>query len=368
MAKSSGQSMPVPMVGDFRSAMQALLLGRDLPLQVAEEVFGQVMDGHVSDIRLAALLTALHAKGESADELRGAVSAIRARMVGVDGLPSGAMDVCGTGGDGLGTFNVSTAVAFVLAALGVPVVKHGNRALSSRSGATDVLRELGVGLPDGHDDIRALVHACRVAFLAAPNHHPALRHVGQVRRELGFRTIFNLVGPLCNPGHVRRQLVGVFDPSWRRPIVQTLRDEGSLCVWSVSGACGDGRWVDELTLAGENRVCALDDGIIRELSITATDAGLPPTPIEAIAGGTPDHNARALEGLLRSGRGAYRDTVLLNAAVALHVSGHGNIIQGDGLAIVALRKNVALAASVLDNGAAHAVLQSVREYRADRPE
>lgn len=366
MTQSSGPSAPV--VVDFRSVMKDLLLGHDLPLPVAEGIFAQVMDGQVSDIRLAAFLTALHMKGETAGELRAAVSAIRARMIGVKDLPDGAIDVCGTGGDGLGTFNVSTAVAFVLAALEVPVIKHGNRALSSRSGATDVLLELGVGLPDGHDDIRAQVRACRVAFLAAPNHHPALRHVGQVRRELGFRTIFNLVGPLCNPGHVRRQLVGVFDPRWLRPMVETLRDEGSHCVWSVSGACGDRRWVDELTLAGENRICALDGGVIRDWVVTAGDAGLPPAPIEAIAGGTPRHNARALDDLLCGARGAYRDTVLLNAAVALHVAGRGNIIQGDRLDIVALRTNVALAASVLDNGAAHAVLQAVRECRADRPE
>lgn len=366
MEHSSGPSSRV--AGSFRTVMKDLLAGHDLSHDAAECIFGQIMDGQFSDIRLSSFLTALHMKGETPDELRGAVRAIRARMIGVADLPDGCIDVCGTGGDGLGTFNVSTAVAFVLAALGVPVVKHGNRALSSRSGATDVLQELGVLIPTEHDDIRTQVLTRRVAFLAAPNHHPALRHVGGVRRELGFRTIFNLVGPLCNPGAVRRQMIGVFDPRWLRPIVQTLHDEGSHCVWSVSGNCGDGRWVDELTLAGENRICALDGGVVRDLVLTPTDAGLSCAPIEAIAGGSPEHNARALAALLQGADGAYRDTVLFNAAVALHVAGRGNIIRDDRIDIVALRANVALAANVLDNGAAHAVLHSVREDRADRPE
>ncbi|MGS0648106.1 anthranilate phosphoribosyltransferase [Komagataeibacter melomenusus] len=352
----------------FRAIVDAVLDGRDLSPEMADEAFGLVMDGAVGEGMLAAFLTALHMRGESVVELEAAVKAMRARMLAVPGLPDGALDVCGTGGDGLGTLNVSTAVAFVLAALDVPVVKHGNRALSSRSGATDVLLELGVPMPVEAGPIGQMVAAHGVAFLAATSHHPAMRHVGAVRRALGFRTIFNLVGPLSNPARVRRQLLGVFAPQWLDVMVRTLQALGSERVWAVSGDCGQGRFIDELTLAGPTQACVLENGQVHTLTIEPERTGLQPAPIAAIAGGAPAHNAAALRALAAGGRGAYRDTVLLNAGVALHVAGRGdNIMHGGVIDYAALQENIRLAADVLDNGAVAAVLEAVRLFRADGP-
>ncbi|MCE2564044.1 anthranilate phosphoribosyltransferase [Komagataeibacter sp. FNDCF1] len=359
---------PAGPASGFTDILDVVLDGRDLTPDMAQTAFGLIMDGAVSDAVLAAFLTALHMRGESVTELHAAVRAIRARMLAVPAMPDGALDVCGTGGDGLGTLNVSTAVAFVLAAMGVPVAKHGNRALSSRSGATDVLLELDVPLPVDNGHIGRMMAAHCVTFLAAPNHHPAMRHVGMVRRALGFRTIFNLIGPLCNPAEVRRQLVGVFSPDWLEVMVRTLREVGSERVWAVSGECGQGRFIDELTLAGPTHACVLEDGSIRRVTIHAQEAGLATAPIAAIAGGTPAHNARALRELAQGARGAYRDTVLLNAGVALHVAGRGStIMRGGEIDYAALRGNIGLAADALDRGAVAAVLEAVRNFRADVP-
>ncbi|WP_308720960.1 anthranilate phosphoribosyltransferase [Komagataeibacter xylinus] len=359
---------PSPCSARFRTILDTVLDGDRLMPDMAREAFGLIMDGAVGEGMLAAFLTALHMRGESVGELEAAVQAMRARMLAVPDMPVGAIDVCGTGGDGLGTLNVSTAVAFVLAALGVPVVKHGNRALSSRSGATDVLLELGVPMPVEARPIGQMVAAHNVTFLAATSHHPAMRHVGAVRRALGFRTIFNLVGPLSNPAGVRRQLVGVFAPQWLDVMARTLRALGSERVWAVSGDCGQGRFIDELTLAGPTQACVLEDGQIHSLTIMPEKTGLQPAPIAAIAGGAPAHNAAALRALAAGGQGAYRDTVLLNAAVALHVAGRGdNIMHGGVIDYAALHENIRQAAGVLDNGAVAAVLEGVRQFRADGP-
>ncbi|KAB8124944.1 anthranilate phosphoribosyltransferase [Komagataeibacter medellinensis] len=356
------------MTAEFRDILDTALAGQALDAEMAQAAFDQIMDGQVSEGGLAAFLTALHMRGESVTELEAAVRAMRARMLAVPGLPADAIDVCGTGGDGLGTLNVSTAVAFVLAALGVPVVKHGNRALSSRSGATDVLLELGVPLPVEPAPIGRMVGQHRLAFLAATSHHPAMRHAGAVRRALGFRTIFNLVGPLCNPARVTRQLVGVFSPDWLDTMVRALQATGSTHVWAISGDCGEGRFIDELTLAGPTHACILEGGKVCSLRVDVQQAGLEPAPIAAIAGGTPAHNAQALHALAHGARGAYRDTVLLNAAVALHVAGRGNtILQGGVIDYAALRENIRLAADALDRGAVAAVLEAVRSFRADVP-
>ncbi|NVN37353.1 anthranilate phosphoribosyltransferase [Komagataeibacter swingsii] len=359
---------PAAMTPQFREILDWTLDGHALTPEMAQAAFDQIMDGLVPDGALAAFLTALHLRGETVTELEAAVRAMRARMVAVPGMPPGAIDVCGTGGDGLGTLNVSTAVAFVLAALGVPVVKHGNRALSSRSGATDVLLELGVPLPADHGHIGSMVAEHKLAFLAATNHHPAMRHVGAVRRALGFRTIFNLLGPLCNPAGVTRQMVGVFSPDWLDPMVRTLQATGSARVWAICGDCGEGRFIDELTLAGPNHATILEDGQVSSLIVDAEKAGLEPRPISDIAGGSPADNARALHDLAHGARGAYRDTVLLNAAVALHVAGEGHNISRGGGAIdyAALRENIRLAGDVLvEKGRVATVLDAVRNFRAD---
>jgi anthranilate phosphoribosyltransferase len=361
-------SLSVDQADAFRTVLGRLAQGATLTEGEAEAAFGLIMDGGVPDPLIAAFLMALRVRGEQRAELLGAVRAVRSRMRTVGPVPPGTIDVCGTGGDGLGTLNISTAVAFVLAALGVPVAKHGNRALSSRSGATDVLGALGVELSDEPSVIAARISGGNLAFMAAPSHHPAMRHAGPVRAALGIRTLFNLIGPLCNPAGVTRQLVGVFDPSWLRPVVETLQLLGSERVWAVHGQCegqrggqtGAAQGVDELTLAGPTAIVALQDGRIHDLMLEPADAGLRPAPITAIAGGGPAENAEALVALLAGAHGAYRDTVLLNAAAGLHVAGRGAVLNDGVLRPAALRALVADAARVLDDGSALAILNSVR--------
>lgn len=354
-------SLPVAPTDAFRALLNRLARGEILNEADAEQAFGLIMDGGIPDMLIAAFLMALRVRGERQAELLGAVRAVRSRMRRVAPVPPGTIDVCGTGGDGLGTLNISTAVAFVLAALGVPVAKHGNKALSSRSGATDVLAALGVAMSDDPALIAARVNAVGVAFMAAPSHHPAMRHAAPARTALGVRTLFNLIGPLCNPAGVTRQLVGVFDQSWLRPVVETLQLLGSERAWAVHGACGAGQGVDELTLAGPTAIVALQDGLLYDFALEPVDAGLHPAPISAIAGGGPAENAAALEALLAGAHGAYRDTVLLNAAAALHVAGRGDILEKGRVRPTALKALVAEATRVLDDGSALAVLKSARD-------
>jgi anthranilate phosphoribosyltransferase/anthranilate synthase/phosphoribosyltransferase len=265
-------------------------------------------------------------------------------MARVD-APANAMDVCGTGGDAAASLNVSTAVTFVLAACGVPVAKHGNRALSSRAGGADVLAALGVNLEPSMARLPAILAETGCVFLFAPRHHPALRHAAPVRVELGTRTIFNLTGPLANPAGVKHQLVGVFAPAWLRPMAETLRDLGTTSAWLVHG-----NGLDELTLAGENQVVALKDGEITEFTLNASDAGLQPVPLAAIKGGDAAENAAALRAMLEGRPSGYRDTILFNAAAALIVAG----------ATTSLTEGVSLAAAAIDSGAAGRVLDRLR--------
>ena len=360
--------------------------GQAMDEEQAEAAFELVMAGEATPAQVAGLLMALRVRGETVAELTGAVRAMRRRMLHI-AAPTGAIDVCGTGGDNHGTLNISTAVAFVLAARGVPVAKHGNRALSSRAGASDVLAALGVPQATDVAGLEDDLARHRLAFLSAPAHHPALRHAAAVRAELGTRTLFNLLGPLCNPASVKRQLVGVYDARWLLPVVETLHRLGSERVWAVHGTIEleTASGLDELTLAGPSRVVALEDGVIHELAITPAMAGLRPAPVSDIAGGDAAHNARALEALLGGAPGAYRDTVLLNAAAALRVARGGNMFpagQGAGGrrltgAVAAppavptrfeqdLRDAVAEAAAALDDGSAMAVLDRMRCRLRDR--
>ncbi len=287
-------------------------------------------------------------RGETVAELIGAVRAMRARMVTVD-VPFGAVDVCGTGGDGAGTLNVSTAVTFVLAGLGVPVAKHGNRALSSRTGGADVLTELGVNVDVPLDRLPGVITAAGCAFLFAPRHHAALRHAAGPRVELGTRTIFNLLGPLANPGRVTRQLTGVFDPAWSRPMAETLSELGTTHAWLVHG-----QGLDELTVSGENQAVVLAEGRITDRVVVPEEAGLPRSPLEAIKGGAAAENAAALLALLEGERGAYRDTVVLNSAAALVVAGRaGDLMDG-----------AAQAASAIEGGAALDALHRLQQATA----
>ncbi|MCH4142720.1 anthranilate phosphoribosyltransferase [Acetobacter peroxydans] len=354
----------------FTSVLERLVRRESLSAAQAEIAFGVIMDGAVSSERIAAFLMALRVRGETPDELLGAVTALRQRMNAVPDLPPDTVDVCGTGGDNYGTLNVSTAVAFVLAGAGVHVAKHGNRAVSSLSGASDVLSALGVPLLADTPALRRQMQAHRAIFLAAPNHHPAMRHAAQARKALGLPTLFNLVGPLVNPAGVRRQLVGVFSPSWLRPVVDVLARLGSERVWAVCGLPSSGHGgIDEMTLAGPTQVEALEDGRVHSFAVEPEMAGLAYAPVSAIQGGNAQQNAQALYELLRGAHGAYRDTVLLNAACALHVAGRINLLHQGRLDPNALKNGVADVASTLDNGAALAVLEGLRAARpVDQPE
>jgi anthranilate phosphoribosyltransferase len=314
-----------------------------LTVDEAEAAFATIMDGDATQAQIAALLACLRLRGETLAELTGATRAMRTRMTRVE-APTDAIDVCGTGGDGFGTLNVSTAVAFVVAGCGVVVAKHGNRALTSRAGGSDVLAALGVNMDVAITLLSAQLRERGIAFLFAPRHHPALRHAAPARSEIGFRTIFNLLGPLSNPAGVTRQLTGVYDPVWLQPMAETLGALGARHVWLVHG-----QGLDELTLAGENLVCAWREGRMRRFTVTPEEAGLGRAPVEAIRGGNAVENAGALRALLENAAGAYRDTVLLNAAAALIVADHAQD----------LREGVALARNALDRGAALDVLDSL---------
>jgi anthranilate phosphoribosyltransferase len=322
-----------------------LARGEVLSEAEAEAAFGLIMAGAATPAQIAGLLMAMRVRGERVSELRGAARAMRARMRRVPAPPE-AIDVCGTGGDGQGTYNISTAVTLVLAALGVKVAKHGNRALSSKSGGADVLAALGVEVDVPPERQALILERAGCMFLFAPTYHAALRHAAGPRSELGVRTIFNLLGPMANPAGVRRQLIGVFSPEWAEPMAEALAGLGAERLWIVHG-----QGLDELTLAGENLVVSLEEGTLRRFTLRAEDAGLAPAPLEAIRGGDAEVNAAALERLLAGERGAYRDTVLLNAAAGLIVAG----LERD------LARGVARAAAAIDEGRAAHVLARLRE-------
>ncbi len=332
------------MSADLKPVLARLARGESLSEAEAEAAFGIIMTGEATPAQIAGLLMAMRVRGETVAELRGAARAMRVRMLRV-AAPADAIDVCGTGGDGAGTLNVSTAVALVLAGMGVPVAKHGNRALSSKSGGADVLAALGVNVDVAPDRQPEILREAGCMFLFAPHYHAALRHAAGPRMELGTRTIFNLLGPMDNPASVRRQLIGVYDPLWARPMAEALGGLGAERVWVVHGA-----GLDELTLAGENHVVAFEGGALREFTLAARDAGLAPQPVAAIEGGDAAHNAAALEALLAGLPGAYRDTVLLNAASALIVAGRES----------ELAAGVARAAEAIDSGGAQAALARLR--------
>jgi anthranilate phosphoribosyltransferase len=310
----------------------------------AEAAFGVIMSGEATPAQIAGLLMALRVRGETVAELTGAVRAMRARMTRIV-APDNAMDVCGTGGDNAGTLNVSTAVTFVVAGLGIPVAKHGNRALSSRTGGADVLTALGVNVDVPLERLSAILATAGCAFLFAPRHHAALRHAAGVRVELGTRTIFNLLGPLANPAGVTRQLVGTFSPDWVRPMAETLVNLGAERGWVVHG-----QGLDELTLAGANQVAAFSSGQVRVFEVSAADAGLDHAPIEAIRGGGAEQNAANLLHMLRGAPGAYRDTVSLNTAAALVIAERA----------ADLRDGVRQARACIDSGAALAAFEALR--------
>ncbi len=333
---------------DLKSIIARLAEGEKLAETEAEAAFSLLISGQATPAQIAGVLMAMRVRGETIPEITGAVRAMRARMSAVD-APPGAIDVCGTGGDGAHTLNVSTAVTFVAAGAGVTVAKHGNRSASSKTGGADVLAALGVNVDTPLERLSGMLNTAHCAFLFAPRHHAAMRHVAGPRSELGTRTIFNLLGPLANPARVTRQLTGVFAPEWCRPMAETLARLGSERVWIVHGS-----GLDELTLSGESQVVELRNDQIREFTVTPEDAGLTRAPISAIRGGEAAENAAALTDLLAGAKNAYRDTVLLNTAAALIVADKAQD----------LRDGVAQAAHSIDTGAAANALETLRKEAA----
>ena len=329
--------------GDFKALLSKLALGQRLSEGEAALAFDRMMSGDATPAQMGGFLMALRVRGETVEEITGAARTMRAKALAIE-APPGAIDTVGTGGDGAGTFNISTAASLVVAGCGVPVAKHGNRAFSSRSGAADILAALGVNI-DAEPSVvsRAMVEA-GIGFLMAPRYHSAMRHVGPTRVELGTRTIFNLLGPLSNPAGAKRQLVGVFAPNWVRPIAEVLAKLGSERAWVVHG---DG--LDELTTTGTTLVAELKDGKVASFEVTPEDAGLPRATLDDIKGGDPAANAAQLTLLLDGRRGPLRDIVLLNSAAALIVAGRARD----------LRRGVDQAAEAIDEGKARRVLEKL---------
>ncbi|MGD9917648.1 MAG: anthranilate phosphoribosyltransferase [Paenirhodobacter sp.] len=311
---------------------------RPLTRAEAEDAFDALFEGAASPAQMGGLLMALRTRGETVEEITAAASVMRAKMNRIT-APEGAIDIVGTGGDGKGTLNISTATAFVVAGAGVPVAKHGNRNLSSKSGAADALTALGLDVMKGPEVAQRSLNSAGIAFLMAPMHHPAMKHIGPTRVELGTRTVFNLLGPLTNPAGVKRQLTGAFSRDWIRPMAEVLQKLGSEAAWLVHG--GDG--TDELSVAGISWVAALKDGAITEFEVHPEEAGLPVHPFEDLIGGEPAENAKAFAALLEGAQGAYRNAVLLNAAAALIVAGKaGTLREGAGIAAESIDSGAAL--------------------------
>lgn len=311
--------------------------GAPLERADAETAFKLIMGGEATPAQIGAFLMGLRIRGETVDEIAAAASVIRAKAQTIQ-APPGAIDTCGTGGDSASTYNISTAAAIVTASCGVPVAKHGNRAVSSKSGSADVLSALGVNINAGEKLVVKSLHENNLCFLMAPRHHAAMRHVGPVREELGLRTLFNLLGPLANPAGTRRQLLGVFADRWVTPLAEVLGLLGAERAWVVHGSDG----LDELTVTGPSLVAEWHEGKVTRFEITPESAGLPRSPIEALKGGDAAYNAAALRRLLQGEQGAYRDVVLLNSGAALLVAGKAQN----------LNEGVALAGAALDSGRA----------------
>ena len=329
---------------DLKSIIGKVATGATLTREEAVSAFDSMMSGEATPSQMGGLLMALRVRGETVEEITGAVSAMRSKMLRVS-APADAVDIVGTGGDGSGSVNVSSCASFIVAGAGVPVAKHGNRALSSRSGAADVLASLGVRIDLKPEQVGRCVREAGIGFMFAPAHHPAMKNVGPTRVELATRTIFNLLGPLSNPAGVKRQMVGVFSRQWVKPIAQVLRNLGAESVWVVHGSDG----LDEITLTGPTFVAALEKAEIRSFEVTPEEAGLPRCGSEGLKGGDAAANAVALQSVLDGMPSPYRDVALLNAAAALIVSGRANT----------LKEAVAIGEKSLDSGAAAARLKKL---------
>lgn len=330
-------------MGDFKTFIAKAASGKPLTFDEAREAFDIVMSGEATPSQIGGFLMALRVRGETVDEISGAVATMRDKMLRVE-APDDAIDIVGTGGDASHSVNISTGSAFVIAGNGVPVAKHGNRGLSSLTGAADVLMALGIRIDLTPEAIGACIRHAGIGFMFAPAHHPAMKYVGPSRVELGTRTIFNLLGPLSNPAGVKRQMVGVFAPEWIVPVAETLSRLGGSHIWVVHG---DG--YDEISATGETRIAELKNGAIREFVLTPEEIGLRRCSKDELRGGDAAFNAAALRDMLSGKAGAYRDTVLMNAGAGLVVAGvAGSIAEG-----------VELAARSIDGGKALAALDAL---------
>ena len=325
------------MTDDFKALIAKTATGASLTREEAARGFDRMMSGEATPSQMGAFLMALRVRGETVEEITGAVTVMREKMLRVS-APPGAIDVVGTGGDASGSYNISTCAAFVVAGAGVPVAKHGNRALSSRSGAADVLGALGVKIELPPEGIARCIAEAGIGFMFAPAHHPAMKNVGPTRLELGTRTIFNLLGPLSNPAGVKRQMVGVFSRHWVEPLAQVLKNLGSESAWVVHGSDG----LDEITITGPSFVAALENGAIRTFEIAPEDVGFKRQPPGTLRGGDAEENARALLDVLKGKPSAFRDVAIMNAAAGLVVAGLAKDIK----------HGVALATRSIDSGEA----------------
>ncbi|WGR97802.1 anthranilate phosphoribosyltransferase [Bradyrhizobium sp. ISRA443] len=326
----------------LKSIIGKLASGATLTREETAIAFDIIMSGQATPSQIGGLLLAMRVRGETVEEVTGAASAIRSKMLSVS-VPGDPVDIVGTGGDASSSLNVSTCASFIVAGAGVPVAKHGNRAVSSRSGAADVLARLGVKIDLKPEAVGRCLHEAGIGFMFAPTHHPAMQRVRQIRTALGTRTIFNLIGPLSNPAGVKRQIVGVFSRQWVQPLAQVLKTLGATSVWVVHGSDG----LDEITLTGSTFVAALDAGAIRTFEVAPEDAGLARCDVGSLKGSDADANAVALKGVLDGKPGSYRDVALLNASAALIVAGRA----------ATLEEGVALGQRSLDSGAAAARLK-----------
>ena len=337
---------------DFKALLNVAAAGKPLTAEQAEAAFDIMMSGNATPSQMGGFLMALRVRGETVEEITGAVRAMRAKMTRIE-APAGAIDTCGTGGDAAGTWNISTGAAVVVAACGVPVAKHGNRGLSSKSGAADVLGVLGVNIDADMALVKQALWDANICFMMAPRHHSAMRHVGPTRVELGTRTIFNLMGPLSNPAGARRQLTGVFSRAWIGPLAEVLGKLGAERAWVVHGSDG----IDELTTTGPSYVAEWKDGKVTTFEVTPEEAGLPRATAADLKGGDPATNALAVNALLDGHPGAYRDIVLYNSAAALLVAGKA----------ATLRAGVEMAAEAIASGKARATLAKLVAITNSKP-
>ena len=339
---------PDPKSSDLKALIGKAATGAQLSEGEARDAFDIIMAGEATPSQIGGFLMALRVRGESVAEIAGAVAAMRARMTPVT-APADAIDIVGTGGDASGTYNISTCSALVVAGAGVPVAKHGNRALSSKSGAADVLSELGIDLEIGPEKIAQCIREAGIGFMFAPNHHAAMRHVGPTRVELGTRTIFNLLGPLCNPANVKRTMLGVFSREWIEPLAHVLATLGAEAAWVVHGAFDEDGGLDEITTTGTTYVAELKDGHVRLFELHPDDFGLALAKPADLKGGDAKANAKALSAVLAGEPGPYRDIVIANSAAALMVAGKAGL----------LTDAVELACASIDEGKAQAALEAL---------